>query len=105
MRQKNYHGLISVATSDRIAFGVVLSGMGPTAEPLIQILETANDVIMKLVRYFMATPIPEIFVEMKSSIGFIRLARLSSVVATLSSLKDPQSADICSQSSLAQGSS
>ena len=24
--------------------------MGPTAEPLIQILETANDVIMKLVR-------------------------------------------------------
>ncbi|KAK9837108.1 hypothetical protein WJX81_003155 [Elliptochloris bilobata] len=32
-----------------IAFGVVLSGMGPTAEPLIQILETANDVIMKLV--------------------------------------------------------
>ena len=34
----------------RIAFGVVLAGMGPTAEPLIQILETANDVIMKLVR-------------------------------------------------------
>ena len=34
----------------RIAFGVVLAGMGPTAEPLIQILETANDVIMKLAR-------------------------------------------------------
>ena len=29
---------------------MVLAGMGPTAEPLIQILETANDVIMRLVR-------------------------------------------------------
>jgi len=33
-----------------IAVGVVLSGMGPRAEPLIQIVETANDVIMKLAR-------------------------------------------------------
>ena len=33
----------------RIAFGVVLAGMGPKAEPFIQILETANDVIMRLV--------------------------------------------------------
>ncbi len=75
VRQKNLHGLIRVATSDRIAFGVVLSGMGPTAEPLIQILETANDVIMKLVRYFMATPFPEVFVYIKSPIVFIRLTR------------------------------
>ena len=32
--------------------------MGPKAEPFIQILETANDVIMKLVRFFMPTSPP-----------------------------------------------
>jgi len=41
-----------------IAVGVVLSGMGPRAEPLIQIVETANDVIMKLARALTLIPHP-----------------------------------------------
>lgn len=41
-----WHGVFWLC---RIAFGVVLAGIGPTAEPLIQILETANEVIMRLV--------------------------------------------------------
>ena len=44
--QSGYLGVIFFA----IVLAIILTGMGPSAEPLIQIIEISNEAIMRMVR-------------------------------------------------------